>query len=556
MEDDSRIINDDESLISNDCQVNETYIKQYKKVKLIGVGAYGKAYLVTSDDQDETKYVMKVVPQSISANTEAQILQNLKHDNIIQYFETFIDNKDRLCLIMEYANNGTLGQYLKQRTQPLPEAQIVDWFTQLCLALQCVHSQKIIHRDIKSENVFLHDDKIKLGDFGIARSVEQDLATTFIGTPYYISPEIIQNQPYSYKSDIWSLGVLLYEMCTFKYPFTADSLPALAIKIVKAKIQPISAQQYSQNMKNLIQQILQLDANKRPTLEQILQNGLIQNRIKSLNIKQQQIIKIPVQPIQKKQQHQVVIKKDEYIQNKKLSREEQQKFMREDIQKKKCQQKPQEVVIELFGQPKIKQEQQQQQQITQNDKKQSKRRDIPVEIYLPSMSRSEFLEQQQLQQQQQQQQQEQQEQQQQEQQLYQPKKEIDNNINQLLLERQISENLTNQEVNNSNKEKQIPKKQEILKNLSQETQAAQKPIIKLSFERAEKIRMNLEQVFGADQFLRVYQVFKNLREKNTQDQIYQQYGPSYQNLILDINQQCMQEQQSNLFMLLDFDLEQ
>ena len=77
-----------------------------------------------------------------------------------------------------------------------------------------MHSHKILHRDIKAENVFLHDDKIKLGDFGISRSVEKSLAKTFIGTPYYISPEIVQNQPYSYKSDVWSAGVLLYEMCT------------------------------------------------------------------------------------------------------------------------------------------------------------------------------------------------------------------------------------------------------------------------------------------------------------------------------------------------------
>ncbi|CAD8155000.1 unnamed protein product [Paramecium octaurelia] len=386
MDDDSHILIDDITSMSHEMQIDETIIKQYKKQRLLGVGAYGKAYLVTSDDENQIKYVMKVLPQSPSAKQEALILQNLRHENIIQYVETFIDSKNRLCIIMEYANNGTLGQYIKSRQQPLPETQIVDWFTQLCLAIQCVHSQRIIHRDIKAENVFLQDDKLKLGDFGIARSVDQTLATTFIGTPYYLSPEIIQNQPYSYKSDIWALGVLLYEMCTFKYPFQAESLPGLATKIIKGKIQPISAQVYSQNMKNLIQSLLQIDQNKRPTIEQILQNQIIQNRIKQLNIKQQPITKPAALLVQKKQQHQVIIKKDEYKQQKKLTREEQSKFMKQDIQKKQ-QQKPQELIIESFGQPK-KQDQQ------QGDKKVVKNKEVPVEIYLPFMSQIEQKQQQ------------------------------------------------------------------------------------------------------------------------------------------------------------------
>lgn len=148
----------------------------------------------------------------------------------------------------------------------------MDWFTQICLALEHVHSHKILHRDIKSENIFLSDGRIKLGDFGISKLIEDSVAKTFIGTPYYISPEIVQNLPYSYKSDIWALGVVLYEMCTLKYPFTGDSIAGLAIKIVKGKFQPISAQMYSQNMKNLIQALLTVDCAKRPSIEQVLCN--------------------------------------------------------------------------------------------------------------------------------------------------------------------------------------------------------------------------------------------------------------------------------------------
>jgi NIMA (never in mitosis gene a)-related kinase len=101
---------------------------------------------------------------------------------------------------------------------------VLNWFTQICLALKHVHDRKILHRDLKSQNIFLtKKGMIKLGDFGIARvlSDTKSKAKTVVGTPYYLSPEIIKSEPYSFKSDIWSLGVLLYEMCALTPPFNA-----------------------------------------------------------------------------------------------------------------------------------------------------------------------------------------------------------------------------------------------------------------------------------------------------------------------------------------------
>lgn len=107
------------------------------------------------------------------------------------------------------------------------EEQILHWFTQICLALKHCHDRKIMHRDIKALNVFLtSNDIVKLGDFGIARVMAStsEMAATVVGTPYYLSPEIVQNNTYDNKSDVWSIGVLLYELCALRPPFNGQNI--------------------------------------------------------------------------------------------------------------------------------------------------------------------------------------------------------------------------------------------------------------------------------------------------------------------------------------------
>lgn len=122
------------------------------------------------------------------------------------------------------------------------EDQVLNYFTQICLALKHCHDRKILHRDLKSQNIFLTKKNIvKLGDFGIARvlSNTRSKAKTVVGTPYYLSPEIIESMPYSFKSDVWSLGVLLYEICALCPPFNATSLHQLAQRIIKGQFDKI-----------------------------------------------------------------------------------------------------------------------------------------------------------------------------------------------------------------------------------------------------------------------------------------------------------------------------
>lgn len=184
---------------------------------------------------------------------------------------------------MDFADGGDLQMKIKgNRGKFFTESQILDWFTQICLGMKHVHDRKILHRDIKAQNVFLTStNRCLLGDFGIAKILNHTKAftRTMVGTPYYLSPEIIERKKYNFQSDIWSLGVLLYELCALKPPFDGPNLHFLGMKIIKGVYPPISSH-YSRELKNLVTQMLMVDPNKRPTIHQILQMSLIQTRIK------------------------------------------------------------------------------------------------------------------------------------------------------------------------------------------------------------------------------------------------------------------------------------
>lgn len=174
----------------------------------------------------------------------------------------------------EFLGGDLSKKVAEAKIAPLEEERILDWFTQICLGLKHVHDRKILHRDLKSQNIFLTKSGIvKLGDFGIAKILNstRENARTMIGTPYYLSPEIVDNKPYSFKSDIWSLGVILYELCTSRPPFDAGSIPQLALKIVKGQFSPI-VHNYSKDLKALVSLLLTVDPVKRPTVNQILSN--------------------------------------------------------------------------------------------------------------------------------------------------------------------------------------------------------------------------------------------------------------------------------------------
>ena len=263
----------------------------YKIQKLLGEGSFGKAYLAKTD-KDDKKYVIKQIimdgmtdQEKRDTFNEAVILKKLDHPNIIKFKEVFLQRKpqEALNIVTEFADGGDLSQKIEQqKKKPFQESEILDYITQICLALQHVHKKHIIHRDLKSGNVFLMKSGIiKLGDFGIAKVLKSQKAKTMVGTPYYLSPEIINNKPYDSKSDIWALGVLLYELMTFKMPFNATSLPLLSIKINRGVFHP-PPKIYSAEIKNLLNRCLTIDPTKRPSINEILDLPLIKDRINNL----------------------------------------------------------------------------------------------------------------------------------------------------------------------------------------------------------------------------------------------------------------------------------
>ncbi|KAI6646246.1 Serine/threonine-protein kinase Nek4-like [Oopsacas minuta] len=229
---------------------------EYTSLRLIGKGSYGEVYLVKSQI-DSKHYVLKRIKlnslsekEKRTAAQEARLLSELIHPNIVSYKDSFHLN-GLLHILMSYCEGGDLNKFLKARNSiHLSESQIIHWFVQISLALQYLHKQNILHRDLKTQNIFLSRNIVKVGDLGIARVLESSgaMARTFIGTPYYMSPEIFQNMPYNHKSDIWALGCCVVEMSTLKTAFSAKDLNSLAFKIIVGK-QPSIPDNYSIQLK-------------------------------------------------------------------------------------------------------------------------------------------------------------------------------------------------------------------------------------------------------------------------------------------------------------------
>ena len=267
-------------------------MQNYTVLKKIGVGSYGSAYVVLRNDA-KVKLVLKRInikdaskEEKEAAHFEAKILKEFHHPFVLRCMDSF-QHGPFMCIVTDYCDAGDMYERLKKQAEKrkyLDEKQVLRWLVQICLALQYVHERKILHRDLKTQNIFLTaKGDIMLGDFGIARVLKSkvDMARTVIGTPYYMSPEIVESKPYDYKSDLWSLGCVLFEMLSLKHAFDANDMNGLIMKIIRGKVPPLPSK-YSQDLKQLTTQLLSKVPSKRPTLDSILKMKFLQSTIKEV----------------------------------------------------------------------------------------------------------------------------------------------------------------------------------------------------------------------------------------------------------------------------------
>eukprot|EP01041_Mallomonas_annulata_P007440 gene7440-15218_t len=266
-------------------------MQKYDTEKVVGEGSFGKALLCRRKTDKKRCIIKQIALKKMSrkeakqTEQESTLLARLQHPNIVSFWEAFHEtSKGCFCIVMEYADGGDLSNYIKARKgKYMSESQLLQLFVQIALAMKHVHDRKILHRDLKPGNIFLTSTgMVKLGDFGIARVLRNtgELASTQIGTPYFMSPEQMENKKYSNKSDVWSLGCVLYEMACLKVPFDGGSMKQLIQNILTSNPAPVPSV-FSRDLRELAKDMLAKNPRDRPSVNAILSRSVIRERITS-----------------------------------------------------------------------------------------------------------------------------------------------------------------------------------------------------------------------------------------------------------------------------------
>lgn len=254
----------------------------FAAIQKIGEGSFGVAVLV--EDQDANKAVCKLVDVSRAsakdvrdAKREGRLLARLEHPYIVRYIDSFSD-RGWLGILMEFADGGDLTEEIEKAFSPIAEHLVVRWFSQAMLALQYLHGRHVLHRDLKPSNLFLTTKgDLRMGDFGVSKTLActAEMAHTLIGTPYYISPEVCRERPYSWPSDIWAMGCILYHMCALRVPFDAKDMVTLVQKITKNRAPDMPAA-YSEPLRTLGARMMTKSASARPSAEEVVATAVVQ----------------------------------------------------------------------------------------------------------------------------------------------------------------------------------------------------------------------------------------------------------------------------------------
>eukprot|EP00928_Gymnodinium_smaydae_P064945 TRINITY_DN48163_c0_g1_i1.p1 TRINITY_DN48163_c0_g1~~TRINITY_DN48163_c0_g1_i1.p1 ORF type:complete len:373 (-),score=70.65 TRINITY_DN48163_c0_g1_i1:68-1186(-) len=258
-------------------------MEKYRRLRVLGKGHCSKVFLV-HDSITGKLAVVKQIEAPLSSQEreralcEAALLRVLSHPNIIGYYEAFLTKSGFICTIMEYAQGGDLHGYLQKhalRCTNVPEAKVWAWLRQLCEALRYLHDHNVIHRDIKARNIFLRQTgEVQLGDFGISTVLDtsNESVVSAIGTPCYASPERMRRLPYGPSADIWSLGVVVYEMCALRRPFDKANLSALVDTIVRGEYHRLDERLVSVELRNVVDSMLVVNPDERPSAGELCES--------------------------------------------------------------------------------------------------------------------------------------------------------------------------------------------------------------------------------------------------------------------------------------------
>ena len=213
----------------NVCNLDSNY---YYYREPIGFGSFSviyKGYKHNSSIPLAIKCITKIIDMKYFYN-EVELMKKLNHPNILKLYDV-VKTGGKTYLILEYCNSGDLSGYISKHTHHTDDLKFTQ---QIFSGLEYLYDKKILHRDIKPHNILIKNGVIKISDFGFAKAFEKnELITTFCGSPLYMAPEIIKDKEYNSKSDIWSLGVIIYEIFTREHPYYVESRQMLWEKMKK-----------------------------------------------------------------------------------------------------------------------------------------------------------------------------------------------------------------------------------------------------------------------------------------------------------------------------------